>query len=150
MCAYSIPVVSVFDENMYPNGVRIYKPLTNKTAPRVALDAIDPVVVFGTGVAYDGTGGSERSFLDWKLNDGLGGRLTSGGPVASVIPRFSDVNDDDHHLKVQLTVFPTLPEPMDLVAYLLLLGNKSRCMHESNFEYIYHSHRPTCHRQSSV
>ena len=41
-------------------------------------------------------------FLTWKLNDGLGGRLTSGGPVASVIPRFSDVNDDDHHLKVQL------------------------------------------------
>ena len=52
---HNVPTVTEFDVNEYPGGVRIYKPLTNKTAPRVPIDAVNPQqVAFGTGIAFGG------------------------------------------------------------------------------------------------
>ena len=109
--------------------MRAYKPLTNKTVPQVALDVENPdLVVFGTGVASDDS--SQPFVFLWRLNDRTDGRITSSGtPVASVRPSLT-VGGNYPLLKVELIVFPPPPEP--LVAYLLLLGNKSRCMLKSS------------------
>ena len=55
----SFPTVESFNQTVYPpNGVRVYKQLTNKTAPQDG----DYDVVFGTAAAYGG-----RLLYAWLL-----------------------------------------------------------------------------------
>ena len=52
ICGDPFPTVESFSQTVYPpNGVRVYKQLTNKTAPRDG----DYDVVFGTAAAYGGS-----------------------------------------------------------------------------------------------
>ena len=110
-----------FDVSMYPNSVRVSKPLTNRTAPRVAFDATVPesdLIAFGTGLAYGGTG----TFIHtWRVYDRTD-RVNNDGSVGSVRPSFLDADDDNTLLEVRLSVIPEPDPDIPLVAYLHLLG----------------------------
>ena len=134
---------------MNMNDVRVSKPLTNKTAPRVAFDAVltDPeLIAFGTGLAY---GGTVNFVHTWTVN-GRTDRVNNDGSVGSVRPSFLDANDDNPLLRVTLTV---VPDPgMSLEAYLHLLGQHFRHVLSNMFPNMYHiphSHRPSCHSSFS-
>ena len=131
------------------NDVRVSKPLTNKTAPRVAFDAMltDPeLIAFGTGLAY---GGTMNFFHTWRVN-GRTDRVNYDGSVGSVRPSFLDADDDNPLLRVTLTV---IPDPgITLEAYLHLLGQHFRHVLSNMFPIMYHilhSHRPSCHSRFS-
>ena len=127
---------------MYPpNGVRVYKQLTNKTAPRDG----DYDVVFGTAAAY---GGSETITYSWTLN----GRQLGINPEGSVgVIVLSNLPDNiDPPIKVEMTLIPSTNQ--ELVAYLHLLGkHQCTCTHVNMFPNTCPSHspRPSCHRQPS-
>jgi hypothetical protein len=113
---YTLNAVTGFGMNM--NDVRVSKPLTNKTAPRVAFDAMltDPeLIAFGTGLSY---GGTVDFVHTWRVN-GKTDRVNNDGSVGSVRPSFLDADDEDPLLRVTLTV---VPDPgITLEAYLHLL-----------------------------
>ena len=127
---------------MYPpNGVRVYKPLTNKTAPRDG----DYDVVFGTAVAY---GGSDQLLHAWLLN----GRQEVIRPFTAIsILTLSDLDENiDPLIKVEVILSPSTNQ--ELVAYLHLLGkHQCTCTHVNMFSNTCPSHspRPSCHRQPS-
>ena len=108
-------VVTEFDPSVYPNGVRIYKQLTNKTAPRIEFDRNTPIadrVAFGTGIA------SSVAFTrQWDVN-GRGNRVSNDGAVGSVIPSYEG-DDESSLLNVTLLV---IADSLELFAYLHLLG----------------------------
>ena len=96
---------------MYPRtGVRVYKLLTNKTAPR----GRDYDVVFGTAAAY---GGSMAIRHAWTINGGERG-INTRGPVGVIPP--SNLLHDINTVEVMLT--PSTDQ--ELVAYLHLLGKR--------------------------
>ena len=94
---------------------RVYKPLTNKTAPKVDFLSAqdDDKVLFGTGMAYNGF-----YVREWTVNEGIN-RVTPNGAVALITPSFLP-DDDRNPLEVRLLVHP--PPEIELVAYLYLLG----------------------------
>ena len=113
--------MTAFDVSMYPNGVRVSKQLTNRTAPRVAVGATLPksdLIAFGTGLAYGGSGTFVHS---WRV-DGRPERVSNDGSVGSVTPSFLDADDNDPLLEVTLTVVAGSGPAIPLVAYLHLLG----------------------------
>ena len=138
----SFPTVESFNQTVYPpNGVRVYKQLTNKTAPRDG----DYDVVFGTAAAYVG---SEAIRHLWTLNDIEGG-IQPAGPIGVI-----DLNDlpgnIDPLIKVEVILTPSTNQ--ELVAYLHLLGkHQCTCTHVNMFPNTCPSHspRPSCHRQPS-
>ena len=139
-----------FDVNVHPNGVRVSKQLTNKTAPRVASDAVLTdldLIAFGTGLAY---GGTMTFFHTWTVNGRTDNRVNNDGSVGSVRPSFLLVDDDNPLLRVTLTV---APDPgITLEAYLHLLGQHFRHGQSNMFPNMYHilhSHRPSCHSKCS-
>ena len=128
---HTVPTVDEFDVSEYPEGVRIYKPLTNKTAPRVAIDAEDlQPVVFGTGIAF----GGGRTLRAWSVN-GRDDRVSGRGAVGEVLPVSLEA-DDSLILEVELVITPNISEPLEtLVAYLHLLGHYTI--------HVYHTHTHT-------
>ena len=133
---------------MNMNDVRVSKPLTNKTAPRVAFDAVLTdldLIAFGTGLAYGGTANFIHSWT-------VAGRLDRVNNDGSVRPSFLDADDEDPLLRVTLTV---VPDPgMSLEAYLHLLGQHFRHVLSNMFPNMYHniilhSHRSSCHSRFS-
>ena len=131
---------------MNMNDVRVSKLLTNKTAPRVAFDAVLTdldLIAFGTGLAY---GGSVDFVHTWRVT-GRTDRVNNDGSVGSVRPSFLDANDDNPLLIVTLTV---VPDPgMTLEAYLHLLGQHFLSNMFPNMYHILHSHRSSCHSSFS-
>ena len=139
----SFPTVTSFNQTVYPpNGVRVYKQLTNKTAPRDG----DYDVVFGTAVAY---GGSEQLFYIWFLN-GRQGVIRTFGAIS--ILTLSDLDENtDPLIKIEVFLAPSTNQ--ELVAYLHLLGkHQCTCTHVNMFPNTCPSHspRPSCHRQPSI
>ena len=138
----SFPTVESFNQTVYPpNGVRVYKPLTNKTAPRDG----NYDVVFGTAAAY---GGSDQLFYAWLLN----GRQEVIRTFATIgILTLSDLDENiDPLIKVEVILTPSTNQ--ELVAYLHLLGkHQCTCTHVNMFPNTCPSHspRPSCHRQPS-
>ena len=112
----SFPTVESFNQTVYPpNGVRVYKPLTNKTAPRDG----DYDVVFGIAAAY---GGSDQLFYTW-LSNGRQGEINPFGNIG--ILALSNLPDTiDPLIEVEVILSP--PTNQELVAYLHLLG-KHQC-----------------------
>ena len=96
--------------------MKIYKGLENKTAPRVAFDAMNPpTVLFGVAAAHE-----DRLFPTWLVNNNNGdSRLDPSGSVATVEPRFLNADDTNTVIKVEARLSPA-PEPV--IAYLHLLG----------------------------
>ena len=136
----SFPTVESFNQTVYPpNGVRVYKPLTNKTAPRDG----DYDVVFGTPAAYGG-----RLLYTWLLN-GYQGVISPFGAIG--ILTLSDLDENiDPLIKVEVILNPSTNQ--ELVAYLHLLGkHQCTCTHVNMFPNTCPSHspRPSCHRQPS-
>ena len=128
--------------------MKIYKGLENKTAPRVAFDAMNPpTVLFGVAAAY------ENGLPPiWLVNDNDGdARLDSSGSVATVEPRFITVDDTDTVIKVEARIISLAVGAV--VAYLHLLGkqisqtlNVIQLTHDlSNMCPCVHSHRPSYH-----
>ena len=116
----SFPTVESFNQTVYPpNGVRVYKPLTNKTAPRDG----DYDVVFGTAAAYGG-----RLLYTWLLNEDQGVIRPFG---AIGILTLSDLDENiDPLIKVEVILNPSTNQ--ELVAYLHLLGkHQCTCTHVS-------------------
>ena len=109
-----------FNQTVYPpNGVRVYKPLTNKTAPRDG----DYDVVFGTAAAYGG-----RLLHIWLLNEDQG----VINPLGAIgILTLSDLDENiDPLIKVEVILNPSTNQ--ELVAYLHLLGkHQCTCTHVS-------------------
>ena len=111
-----------------PDGIKIYKPLTDRSASRVAFDASAPAssplrVAFGTGIAYNGTMDFTQT---WEVtNRPTGVRVTGTGPVGSVLPSFGP-SDTELVLRIRLIVAPR-PDEQDtqLEATLTLLGQCS-------------------------
>ena len=105
---------------MYPpNGVKVYKQLTNKTAPRDG----DYDVVFGTAAAY---GGSDQPLYAWLLN----GRQEVIRTFATIgILTLSDLDENiDPLIEVEMILIPSTNQ--ELVAYLHLLGkHQCTCKH---------------------
>ena len=97
----------------------IYKGLENKTAPRVAFDAMNPpTVLFGVAAAYEN---GLSPF--WRVNDNGGdARLDPSGSVATVEPRFLNADDTNTVIKVEARIVPL--EFGAVVAYLHLLGKQ--------------------------
>ena len=120
--------------NDHTNGARVSKPLSNKTAPRVAFDATltDPdLIAFGTGLAH---GGTMEFVHTWRVN-GRTDRVNNDGSVGSVRPSFLDARDDNPLLRVTLTV---VPDPgITLEAYLHLLGQHFRHVLSNMFPNVY-------------
>ena len=126
----------------------LYKGLENKTAPRVAFDAMNPpTVLFGVAAAH------ENGLLPiWLVNDNNGdARLDSSGSVAAVEPRFLTADDTNTVIKVEARLSPA---PVGaVIAYLHLLGkqisqtlNVIQLTHDlSNMCPCVHSHRPSYH-----
>ena len=102
-----------------PNGVMIYKGLENKTAPRVAFDAIaPPTVLFGVAAAHE-----DDLISIWLVNDNSGdARLHSMGSVATVEPRFLNADDTNTVIKIEAYLNPA--PAGTVVAYLHLLGKQ--------------------------
>ena len=120
MLCVSLPAVTQFNRTLYPNGVRIYKQLTDKSAPRVDIGADTDGVPFGIGVAYDG---GELSFT-WRVN-GRFSRVDGDGAVAVVTPSLTD-EDMDPTLEVQVTIIPEGQGTQTSSANLTLLGQHTR------------------------
>ena len=129
-----------FNQTMYPpNGVRVYKQLTNKTAPRDG----NYDVVFGIAAAFGG-----RLLYAWLLD----GRQEVIRPFTTIgILTLSDLDENiDPLIKVELILTPSTNQ--ELVAYLHLLGkHQCTCTHVNMFPNTCPSHppRPSCHRQPS-
>ena len=121
---YILLTVESFNQTIYPpNGVRVYKQLTNRTAPRDG----DYEVAFATAAAY---GGSEAILFLWRLN----GRQSGIKPEGSVgIIDLSNLPDNiDTLIKVEVTLTPSTNQ--ELVAYLHLLGkHQCTCTHVNRF-----------------
>ena len=126
----------------------LYKGLENKTAPRVAFDAMNPpTVLFGVAAAY------ENGLPPiWLVNDNNGdSRLDSRGSVAAVEPRFLTADDTNTVINVEARIIPLAVGAV--VAYLHLLGkqisqtlNVIQLTHDlSNMYPCVHSHRPSYH-----
>ena len=129
------------DESNFNQTVRVYKSLTNKTAPRDG----DYDVVFGTAAAY---GGSEAITYTWTLKGRQSG-IQPAGPIGvidiSILP-----GDIDPLIRVEVTLSPSTDQ--ELVAYLHLLGkHHCTCTHVNMLPNTCPSHspRPSCHRQPS-
>ena len=141
---HTVPTVDEFDVSEYPEGVRIYKPLTNKTAPRVAIDAVNPQpVVFGTGIAF----GGGRTIRAWSVN-GKDDRVIGRGAVGEVVP-VSLEGDDSLILEVELVITTDMSAQLEpLVAYLHLLGLYT--IHVQTYPLLYTllTHRPSLHNRS--
>ena len=114
----SFPTVESFNQTMYPpNGVRVYKAPTNKTAPRDR----NHEVVFGAAAAY---GGSDQLLYTWLLNGGQG-VIRSRGAIG--ILTLNDVPNLDEIIKpIEVKLVLSQPTNQELVAYLHLLG-KHQC-----------------------
>ena len=118
----SFPAVESFNQTLYPpNGVKVYKELTNKTAPRDG----DDDVVFGAPAAY---GGSEQLFYSWLLN-GEQGVIRSLAAIG--ILTLSDLDENIDPL-IKIEVILSQPTNQELVAYLHLLGK-----HQCTCTYMY-------------
>ena len=119
-CIYIVPfavsAVTSFPDPPNHNGVKIYKGLENKTALRVAFDAMTPpTVLFGVAAAY------ENGLPPiWLVNNGGDARLGSSGSVATVEPRFLTADDTNTLIKVEALIIPLTIGAV--VAYLHLLG----------------------------
>ena len=112
LCIFVLPTVESFNQTMYPpNGVRVYKPLTNKTAPRDG----DYDVVFGTAAAYGGRG---LLLHTWLLNGRQSGILLEGS--VGILTLSGLPNNIDPLIKVEVTLDPSTNQ--ELVTYLHLLG----------------------------
>ena len=133
MLCVSLPAVTQFNRTLYPNGVRIYKPLTDKSAPRVDIGADTDGVPFGVGVAYDG---GQLSF-SWSVNS-RPSRVDGSGAVVAITPSFS--NDDmDPTLDVRVSVNPEGQITQSSTAILTLLGQHTHT-HTLNYNIL---HRPS-------
>ena len=114
---FAVSAVTSFPDPPNDEGVVIYKGLENKTAPRVAFDAMNPpTVLFGVAAAY------ENGLPPiWLVNDNNGdARLDSSGSVATVEPRFLTADDTNTLIKVEALIIPLAIGTV--VAYLHLLG----------------------------
>ena len=112
----SFPTVTSFNQTLYPpNGVRVYKPPTNKTAPQDG----DYDVVFGTAAAYGG-----RLLYSWLLNGVQEGELLRSSGAIGILT-LSELDENiDPLIKVEVILTPSTNQ--ELVAYLHLLG-KHQC-----------------------
>ena len=124
-----------FNGTLYPNGVRIYKQLTDKSAPRVDIGADTDGVPFGVGVAYDGG----RLSFSWSVND-RPSRVDGNGAVVAITPSFS--NDDmNPTLEVRVTIIPEGQSSQFSTAILTLLGQHTHThTHTLNCNIL---HRPS-------
>ena len=95
---FILPVVTQFNRTLYPNGVRIYKPLTDKSALLVDIGADTSGVPFGIGAAYD----SDSLSFSWAVN-GRPTRIDGNGVVVAITPSFT-ITDMDTTLDVKVTV----------------------------------------------
>ena len=116
---FAVSAVTSFPDPPNDEGVMIYKGLENKTAPRVAFDAMTPpTVLFGVAAAY------ENGLPPiWLVNDNNGdARLDSSGSVATVEPRFLTADDTNTLIKIEARIVPLAIGTV--VAYLHLLGKQ--------------------------
>ena len=125
---YSLTAVGFSDE---PDGIKVYKPLTSRTVPRVAFDADVPAssplrVAFGTAIAHNF---NTTLLFVWRVNGRTGGRVSPGDTVASILPSFTD-EDTDSVLNVELGVLPDPDE--ELEATLTLLGQHTHTTHHTD------------------
>ena len=128
-----------------PDGIKVYKPLTSRTVPRVAYDADVPAssplrVVFGTAIAHNST---TPLIFSWRVNDRTGGRVSPGETVASILPSFT-AEDTDSVLNVELIVSPDPDE--ELEATLTLLGQP----HTHNTDSLTHTQHRLSHTHTDI
>ena len=119
----SFPTVESFNQTVYPpNGVKVYKQLINKTAPRDG----DYDVVFGTAAAYGG-----RLLYTWLLEGHGQGVIRAFGAIG--ILTLSDLDENsDPLIKAEVVLTPSTNQ--ELVAYLHLLGkHQCTCIHVNMF-----------------
>ena len=109
--------VTQFNRTLYPDGVRIYKQLSDKSAPRVETGADTDGVPFGIAAAYDNGALS----YSWTVNT-RNSRISGNGAVVSVIPSFT-ATDTDPTLDVEVTLNPV---GVSSTAVLTLLGQHTR------------------------
>ena len=126
-----------FNRTLYPDGVRIYKQLSDKSAPRVEFSPNTDGVPFGIAAAYD----NDELSYGWRVNT-RNSRISGSGAVVSIIPSFT-ATDTDPTLDVEVMLNPV---GVSSTAVLTLLGQHT---HTHTHTHQQQHLSPPLHRSSN-
>ena len=117
--SFAVVSVTSFNETLYPNGLRIYKELEDKSALVVPSTDMDTVVTFSIVAAREG-----RLRYGWELDNAQSDPRLIGAstrPFVAVRPEFRD-GDTTPEIRVEVFLLFDDIVPQSFVVSLHLLG----------------------------